>query len=235
MNSGAANRNAFTLIELLVVIAIIAILAALLLPALSRAKASAKRATCISNLTQINLATRLCADDHGDLLGYTNEMYINYKENILPYLGAQSTNGIFCCPADDFVLEGTIASWLSNPTVTGRGFCNQSWTLNSSYFFNGDADINNGQTNYTHMTQKPFASVRDPARTVLNAEDSGGMGLSAHERKQPLQYADARNVMSFVDGHVDYIPIYWNGTEGVNGFPFNYEPPAQYPYKWSGD
>jgi len=68
--NGPGPARAFTLTELLVVITIIAVLAALLLPALASARAAGQRAACLSNLHQIGLAARAYASDNGGLIPY---------------------------------------------------------------------------------------------------------------------------------------------------------------------
>ena len=211
-------RRGFTLIELLLVIAIIAILVSLLLPGFSTAKSKAKRIACTSNIRQINLGLTMYADDHDDEIGYGTNVYYFYKDFVSPYLagiaGSESNMLVFRCPADNLLYTLALTEF-------------------SSYGFNG-AERDSEPDDYC-MADIPFAAVSDPAKTALDGEISGGTGTSWHSPKAAGQYFDAPNVGAFVDGHASYVKMYWNGLPGIPNFPFYYEPPPGYEYKWTAN
>jgi prepilin-type N-terminal cleavage/methylation domain-containing protein len=158
-NSRWDSFRAFTLIELLVVIAIIAILAGLLLPALSKAKESARSASCMNNLRQIGLASvTYSLDQKGHLPWFRNWLFTKSGDltsgRLYPYLNSKP---VYLCPTDKLRL--TAKGRQSPPVWPILPFGSSSGRRDYSYAMN---------CGICHATA--LSSFLEPTKTLLFME-----------------------------------------------------------------
>jgi prepilin-type N-terminal cleavage/methylation domain-containing protein len=238
-------KRAFTLMELLVVIGIIGILSALLIPALSTAKAKARRTACGNNLREINFGLRMYSDDSADKTprtpGTVSAPALNwtgYKNVMKGYVGLDAASSpkdkLFACPADTFYYDVASGKF----TYSNQPIHEQTFSDFSSYGFNGGNARTN--SNAPGIAGRGISSIKNPNRTVLVAEISAFAPWSWHQPRKPLSAAnalfnDAKNVVGFVDGHVSYIKIHWGGNNPPGSLALHHDPPAGYDYQWSGN
>jgi prepilin-type N-terminal cleavage/methylation domain-containing protein len=149
------QAGAFTLIELLVVIAIIAILAAMLLPALSKAKEKGKRAQCLSNLRNVYQGCIMYAMDHGEVLFSARTSGSSFVQICLnpPEVGDANTAGLV-------VASNSLSIWScpNRPQFPIYDALNTQWVIGYQYFGGIAMWTNPGGT---------FAS-RSPVKTSLS-------------------------------------------------------------------
>ncbi len=227
------------MVELLVVTAIIGILAALLLPVLGAAQSRARRAACLGNLRQINAGVRMYCDDASDTSpsAVTNQVWASYKELLESYVGLggapTNANKLFACPADTFHYQFSGDDQVS---FVPQSQHRQPTSRCSSYIFNGGNEFRKHPL--PGIAGRKLSSIRHPARTVLVAEWPAIVPYSWHQPKQPIAdtancaFNNAKDMVSFVDGHVSYVRIYLRQPHSL---AIQYDPPAGYDYQWSGN
>ncbi len=138
--SAATPRGGFTLIELLTVIAIIGILAAILIPAVSKAKASATRSTCANNLRQIALGSLAYAGDHKGQLPLLHVQPFPHSigaadwDTLKPYLGDITKANLMYCP-------GPLQDWRN---VSSPSYADDATGLYVTYSYFGNIDLSSG-------------------------------------------------------------------------------------------
>jgi len=208
----------FTLVELLVAVGIIGVLAALLLPVLSRARESAKRASCTNNLRQIGIAFELYLQENNDTYPaaadpvsmspyYWLWMGRGWRTRLTEYIPGDKENpGVFWCPSD--------------PRSENK-FESTSYAYSMAFYHSPEQidamdNVTNNYSSPVPSVPQRTTAVRNPSRKILAGEWYANHSAFAGDAGWFGQ--GGTRLFLFADGHVQYLR--WDELKTANdGLP----------------
>jgi hypothetical protein len=222
----AGGCQALTRTDFLVALTVLSLLGLVLTACVVSTRRQARLKVCIANVGQVSRAILLYGENNGKRLpgpvpGELGDAWWWYKEQVKGYLGLAAPSSpndrVFACPSDRGYSEA-------------RPFHDSPRFDYGSYVFNGVT-----LPGVPSISGSPLVAIKQPVRTLLAMEWTAHAPLSWHRSRTGKEnapfYCDAESVVGFVDGHVNFTKIYYDGYNAA----YTREPIAGYEYQYGGN